>query len=219
MSNLHWSGVIGAADGILRTAKFRHGATFSTIDAKATPAIYGHGPPTAAMSSVFAEYRRLISTVTEQIHNSLQNGKLRAFFFNRRFGNVFRAVPSAYWSKPESLSLLERVFFEAIEFQSFSSQPAPRDSFYFMVGELDELLVYGFARKSVFLKDRLDKDGKRYLADVLQRLSEQYPGLRRPDQAKLVREHPDFRRIRITERDLREAARQAPLPPGRPRKT
>ena len=216
MSGLRRCGVIGAADGILKAARIWHGKTFSTIEAYATPAVYQHGPLTAAMSAVLTEYKTLISTVAERIRISLQDGKLRAFFFNRRFGSIFRAVPSEYWSKPESLSLLERVFFEAIEYQSSSSQPAPRESIYFMVRELDELLGSGFAR--VFLKDRLDMDMKRHLADVLQFLSEQYPGLRRPDQFKLAQEHADLRRYRITDRDLREAARQAALSPGRPRK-
>jgi hypothetical protein len=217
MSDFRRRGFVRASHGILWAAKIWHGATFSEVEGKA--AFNGHGPLTAESSTIFAEYTRLVSDVVERLRVLLRDGELRSFLFNRQLSNLFQKVPSEYWAKPESAAMLERLFFEAFEIQSSVSQPVPRDSIYFSVGDLTELLEPGFANERlVFDKPHLDQGMKKDLADALRSLSERHPKLRRPDQYKMARELPEFRQYRITDRDLREAARKAPIPPGRPRK-
>jgi hypothetical protein len=217
MSDFRRRGFVRASHGILKAAKIWHGATFSELEGKA--AVNGHGPLTAASSTIFAEYTRLVSDVVERLSVLLRDGELRSFLFNRQLHNLFQEVPSEYWAKPESAGMLERLFFEAFEIQSSVSQPVPCDSIYFSVGDLTELLEPGFANERlVFYKIRLDEGTKKDPADALRSLSERHPKLRRPDQFKLVRELPEFLQYRITDRDLREAARKAPIPSGRPRK-
>ena len=182
-------------------------------------AVNGHGPLTAANSIIFAEYMRLVSDVVERLRVLLRDGQLRSFLFNRQLSNLFQEVPSEYWVKPESADRLARLFFEAFEIQSSLSQPVPGDLIYFSVGDLTELLEPGSANERlVFCKIPLNESKKKDLADSLRSIKEQCPKLSRPDQFKLVRELPEFQHIRITDRDLRKAARKAPIPPGRPRK-
>ena len=217
MSDFRRRGFVRASHGILKAAKIWHGATFTELEGKV--AVNGHGPLTAASSTIFAEYTRLVSDVVERLSVLLRDGELRSFLFNRQLHNLFQKVPSEYWAKPEAVGMLERLFFEAFEIQSSVSQPVPCDSIYFSVSDLAELLEPGFANERlVFYKIRLDEGMKKDLADALRSLSERPPKLRRPDQFKLVRELPEFQQYRITDRDLREAASKAPIPPGRPRK-
>jgi len=213
MSDFRRRGFIRASHGILKAKKIWHGATFGELEGRA--AVNGHGPLTAASSTIFAEYTRLVSDVVERLRVLLRDGELRSFLFNRQLSNLFQKVPCEYWAKPESAGTLERLFFEAFEIQSSVSQPVPRDLIYFRLSDLTELLEPGSAS---FGKMRLDEGTKQDLADALRSLSERHPKLRRPDQFKLVRELPEFRQYRITDRDLREAARKAPIPSGRPRK-
>ena len=215
MSDFRRRGFIRASHGILKAKKIWHGATFGELEGRA--AVNGHGPLTAASSTIFAEYTRLVSDVVERLRVLLRDGELRSFLFNRQLSNLFQKVPCEYWAKPESAGTLERLFFEAFEIQSSVSQPVPCDSIYFSVGDLTELLEPGFANERL-IAPLLDEGMKKDLADALRSLSERHPKLRRPDQFKMVRESAEFRRYRITDRDLREAARKAPIPPGRPRK-
>jgi len=216
MSDFRRRGFVRASHGVSKAAKIWHGATFSELEGKA--AVNVHGPLTAANSTIFAEYTRLVSDVVERLRVLLRDGELRSFLFNRQLHNLFQKVPSEYWATPESAGMLERLFFEAFEIQSSVSQPVPRDLIYFSVGDLTELLEPGFTNERlVFYKIRLDEGAKQDLADALPSLSERHPKLRRPDQFKAARELPEFRQYRITDRDLREAARKAPIPPGRPR--
>jgi hypothetical protein len=218
MSDFRRRGFVRASHGILKAAKIWHGtATFNELEGMA--AVNGHGPLTAANSEVFAEYMRLVSDVVERLRVLLRDGQLRSFLFNRQLSNLFQEVPSEYWVKPDSADRLARFFFEAFEIQSSLSQPVPCDLIYFSVGDLTELLEPGSANERlVFYKIRLNESTKRDLADLLRSIAERRPKLSRPDQFKLVRELPEFQQIRITDRDLREAARKAPIPPGRPRK-
>ena len=131
-------------------------------------------------------------------------------FFSTANSAIFsrRCRPSTGLS-PKSAGMQERLFFEAFEIQSSVSQPVLRNSIYFSVGDLTELLEPGFANERlVFNKPHLDQGMKKDLADALRSLSERHPKLRRPDQYKMARELPEFRQYRITDRDLREAARK-----------
>jgi hypothetical protein len=219
MSDFRRRGFIQAAHGISQAARIWHGEAFSMLEGQVAASVNGHGPLPAANSRAFEDYKRLISAVAERLTALLGNGDLRSFYFNRRFGSVFEAAPSEYWSKPESEGMLVRLYFEASEIQSSASQPVPRESLYFSVGELAELLNPGCGEKSLaFVKIPLDGPGKKNLAAALKWLSEQRPKIRRADQVQMVRDWPEFRKYRITDRDLREAARTVPLPRGRHRK-
>src|SRR5437868_5446666 len=153
MSDFRRRGFVRASHGILKAAKIWHGATFTELEGKV--AVNGYGPLTAASSTIFAEYTRLVSDVVERLRVLLRDGELRSFLFNRQLSNFFQKVPSEYWAKPESAGTLERLFFEAFEIQSSVSQPVPRDSIYFSVSDLTELLEPGFANERlVFYKIR-----------------------------------------------------------------
>lgn len=218
MSDFYRRGFVRASNGILKAATIWHGATFSELEGQA--AVYGHGPLTAESSTIFAEYKRLVSDVIEQLCVLLRDGAFGSFLFNRQLSNLFHPVPPEYWDNSESAGMLERLFLEALEIQSSVSRPFPCDSIYFSADDLTRLQECGFAneRGLVFDEIPLDEGAKNDLAYVLRTLSEQRPKIRRPDQFKMVPEMPKFRRYRITDRDLREAARKAPIRPGRPRK-
>jgi len=219
MSDFRRRGFVRAEHGILMAAQNWHKESFSEIEGKAAAAINGHGPLSQASLLAFEKYKRLISNVAKRLNVLLRDGELRSFFFNRQFADRFEAVPTAHWSEPESVGELVRLFFEAFEIQSSASKPVlPRDSLYFSGSDLAESLDLEFARRWPFVKIPLDAVGKKELADALQSLSEQRPMRRRPDQFKAAKKLPELRQYRITDRDLREAARKRPLPLGRPRK-
>jgi hypothetical protein len=219
MSDFRRLGFLRAGHGILLAAKIWHKETFSEIERKAGPAVNAHGPLSQASLLAFEKYKRLISSVAKRLNVLLSDGDLRSFFFNPQFAGRFEAVPTAHWSEPRSVDELVRLFFEDYEIQSSSSHPVvPRDLLYFSRSDLAESLHLEFARRWPFPKIALDPLGKKELADALQSLSEQRPMLRRPDQFEAVQKLPEFRQYQITDADLREAARKAPLRPGRPRK-
>jgi hypothetical protein len=215
MSDFRRRGFTRAAHGILQAARIWHGEDSRVIEDTASVAVSGHGPLPAASCVVFEEYKGLISAIAERLIGFLRNGELGSFHFNRQFGGVFDAAPAAFWSKPEAVDMLIQLFFEARETQSSASQPVPRDSLYFRVSDLAELLDAGNARRRTFFGKPLDTEAKKRLADVLQSLSEQR--IPRPEQFPIVRESSEFLEYRITDRDFRKAAKRAPLPPGRPR--
>jgi hypothetical protein len=158
-----------------------------------------------------------VSLVAERLRVFLQDGDLRSFFFNRQFGNVVQEVPAAYWARPESAAMLQRVFFDAFEIQSSASQPVPADSIYFSVSDLTEILQPGFAKKkSVLHKKPLPKAQQRKLVDALRSIVEQNEGIRREKQFKLLEELPEFRDYWITDSDFRAAAKNVPVKRGRP---
>jgi hypothetical protein len=218
VNNFRQYGFIRASHGILRAAKVWHSEAFTLIEGKAFAALNGHGPLPEASSTAFEAHKTIISIVAERLRVFLLDGDLGSFFFNRQFGNVFQEVPPAYWAKLESRAMLERVFFEAFETQSTTSQPAPRDSFYFCVSDLTKILQSGSARKrSVIGKMPLPRAKQQKLADALRSIIEQNEGIRRKEQFKMLQELPEFRMYWITDRDLRAAAKEVPIKRGRPR--
>jgi hypothetical protein len=212
MSDFRRRGFTRAAHGILQAARIWHGENFGVIEDRASFAVSGHGPLPAESAPASAEYKRFISEVAGRLHVFLLNGELRSFLFTTRFG--FQPVPREYWINPERVGMLEQLFFEAFEIQSSTSQPVLRDLIFFSVSDLVGLLDAGNAKRRAFVKKPLDAEAEKRLADFLQSLSEQR--IPRPEQFRMARESPEF--LGITDRDLRKAAKQAPLPPGRPRK-
>jgi hypothetical protein len=219
MSDFPRRGVIRAGQGMLRAGKVWHSKVFSMIEGEPFAALSGHGPLPEAGSRTFAAYTMLVSMVAERLRVFLQNGDLRSFFFNRQFGNVFQEVPAAYWASPESVAMMQRVFFEAFETQSSLLQPVPRDSIYFSVSDLTEILQPGFAKKkSVVDKVPLPRAKQPKLVDALRSIVEQNEGIRREKQFKLLEELPEFRGYWITDSDFRAAAKSVPVKRGRPPK-
>jgi hypothetical protein len=86
MSDLRRCGFIRASDGISKAANVWHGETFSRLEGNV--ALNGHGPLTAANSTIFAEYAKLVSITAEQLRVWLRDGELRAFLFNHHFGGI-----------------------------------------------------------------------------------------------------------------------------------
>jgi hypothetical protein len=204
---------------MLRAGKLWHGKVFIMIEGEPFAALSGHGPLTEAGSRTFEAYTMVVSMVAERLRVFLQDGYLRSFFFNRQFGDVFQEVPAAYWARPESVAMLQRVFLDAFEIQSSSSQPVPRDSFYFSVSDLTEILQPGFAKKkSVLNKVPLPRAKQPELVDALRLIVEQNEGIRRKEQFKRLEELPEFRGYTITQSNFRAAAKDVPVKRGRPRK-
>jgi hypothetical protein len=219
MSDFRRRGVILAGHGMLRAGKVWHSQVFSMIEGEPFAALSGHGPLPEAGSRTFEAYTIFVSMVAERLRVFLQDGDLRSFFFNRQFGDVVQEVPAAYWARPESVAMLQRDFFDAFEIQSSLSQPVPRDSFYFSVSDVTEILQPGFAKKkSVPNKVPLPRAKQRELVDALRSIVDQNEGIRRKEQFKMLEELPEFRGYWITDSNFRAAAKGVPVKRGRPRK-
>jgi hypothetical protein len=212
MSNIPRHRLIPAVQYIVLTVRDRYHEHFARLHAEAVEADAARlrGEPPAPSVRIVDHYKKYAPLVAEELLRQIRAGRIKAYEQCREGG--FRELAPEFLSGPESNGVLEEPLFKPV------GRPVRHPIF------LDRSVAVELRRTELAEKTspsfnpassvRQKPLPTKMMADVI-RLLELLPTVPRPEQAKAVR--AKFREYRITDRILREAARSAPVPRGRPR--
>jgi hypothetical protein len=144
-----------------------------------------------------------------RLRNLLYEGKLTAYYFGGLLSSGRNAVPSQFWAEAEADGVLESGSYFPRGRPTRYYDPRPSYPLLLLHAKLDAVLNVLPTPKTPLPKMKIPElvAGLREFDDIPDRAA----------QYKAVRDSPKFRSHRITDKVMREAAKQAPRKPGRRR--
>jgi hypothetical protein len=180
------------------------------LEADRSARLRGEQPP--ARSRFVEECEKRAPAVAEELVGLIRAKRLKAYELGR--DGVFRELAAEFWDQPQSKGVLEEALWKPF------GKPL-RHAIYLDRSEIENLGRSLGDKASPVARPVSPVRHKPLPASMIREITEalkSLPHLPREQQAKAVREMAKFQPYHITDRNLREAAKGAPVPLGRPRK-